>query len=85
MAYRSKKLEADAQARRTLVALGKQIRLARKERGFTQESLAIDCGVERSYLGAAERGEVNLTLELLSRICRGMGIKMSDLLADARL
>jgi transcriptional regulator with XRE-family HTH domain len=43
-------------------ALGEAIRSARKERGYAQEAFATRVGLDRSYYGAIERGEFNVTL-----------------------
>jgi len=51
-----------------LSALGGQIRTRRKAIGLTQESLALIAGVDRSYYGAVERGERNVTFTMLCRI-----------------
>ncbi|PWF32792.1 transcriptional regulator, partial [Yersinia pestis] len=48
--------------------IGKLLRATRLEQGITQEFLALQCGIDRSYLGRIERGEVNLTVEKLYEI-----------------
>ncbi len=68
-----------------LVAIGQTIRTVRTEVGFSQESLAYEAGVDRSYLGGIERGEHNLTVISLMRICRCLRISASDLLQRAGL
>ncbi len=70
---------------RRLKAVGVALRECRKEIGLSQEALAVDASVERSYLGAIERGEVNVTLLVVARLCRALNIKPSELLARARL
>ena len=40
-----------------LVALGAEIRRARASIGLSQEALAVDAGLDRSYVGGIERGE----------------------------
>jgi transcriptional regulator with XRE-family HTH domain len=70
---------------RALVALGGALRDARRQKGLSQESLAVDAAVERSYLGAIERGEVNLTVMVLTRICRELEVKASTMLDSAGL
>ena len=70
---------------KSLIAVGKAVRETRLERGLSQEDLAVDANVERSYMGAIERAEANLTLIVLTRICRALKIKPSELLAKARL
>ena len=66
-----------------LKALGAALRAARHDRGLSQEDLATDAHVERSYLGAIERAEVNVTLIVLTRVCRALKLKPSELLLKA--
>jgi transcriptional regulator with XRE-family HTH domain len=68
---------------RALVALGGALRDARKQKGLSQEALAVDAELERSYLGAIERGEVNLTVMALTKICRELKVKPSAMLECA--
>lgn len=51
-----------------LLHLGASIRRIRKRRRFTQESLALEVGIDRSYLGGLERGERNPSILTLARI-----------------
>lgn len=48
--------------------LGNRIRAQRKSIGFTQEALALVAEVDRSYFGAVERGERNITFTVLCRL-----------------
>lgn len=48
--------------------LGKKIRSRRQEKGFSQDSFALACGIDRSYMGRIERGEVNITVEKLYKL-----------------
>ena len=68
-----------------LVSLGNAIRNCRKSSGLSQEALATDAGLDRSYMGGVERGEHNLTLMNLCKISDVLKIKPSDLLMDADL
>lgn len=52
-----------------LQELGKRIRAQRKSIGLTQEQLALVADVDRSYFGAVERGERNVTFTVLCRLC----------------
>lgn len=49
--------------------LGKRIRAQRKGIGVSQEALALAASVDRSYYGAVERGERNVTFTVLCRLC----------------
>lgn len=66
-------------------ALGKAIRSARRERGFSQEAFAAHVGLDRSYFGAVERGEFNVTLATLLKIAAGLGVRLNELLHRAHL
>lgn len=52
--------------------LGRRIRARRRELGMSQEGLAYEAGLDRSYVGRIERGEHNLTFVSLVRIARAM-------------
>lgn len=66
-----------------LVDLGVAIRGARMELGLSQEVLAVDAELDRSYVGGIERGEHNLTLINLQKIAEALNIKVSKLLQNA--
>jgi transcriptional regulator with XRE-family HTH domain len=66
-------------------AVGRVIRDARKAQGYTQEAFALAAGLDRSYMGAIERGEFNLTLETLLKIAAQLGTSASELLSRAGL
>lgn len=60
--------------------LGKRIRKLRDQRGWSQEEFADICGVNRSYMGRIERGELNLTMDSLQKVSKGLGRSVSELL-----
>ena len=62
---------------RTLV--GQNIRRIRVAQGTSQERLAYDSGVDRSYLGGMERGEENPTVDVLERIATTLGVPLQDI------
>ena len=59
--------------------LGKKIADLRKKRGFSQESFADECQFHRSYMGALERGEKNVTIAMLVRVAKALKISLSEL------
>lgn len=59
--------------------LGKRIAELRKKEGFSQEGFAHECGFHRSYMGAVERGEKNITLAMVNRIAKTLRISLSGL------
>jgi len=62
-----------------LEILGSRIRTLRKARGWTQEQLAVEADVDRSYIGGIERGERNPTFTMLCGICAAMECDVADL------
>lgn len=66
-----------------LVAIGSAIRRIRKGKGFSQEELAHLSQIDRSHMGRIERGERNLAILNLTRICRALNCSPSELLAQA--
>jgi len=67
------------------VALGEAMRSARQQRGYNQESFAVRVGVDRSYYGAIERGEFNVTVDTVAKIAAGLGMQLSALYLRAQL
>jgi transcriptional regulator with XRE-family HTH domain len=66
-------------------ALGKAIRAVRKKKGYTQESFALKADIDRSYYGAIERGEFNITVDTIMTIAVGLGVPAAELFKRAKL
>ena len=62
--------------------LAKNMRRQRAGRGLTQEALAHDCGINRTYLSAIERSERNISIDNIARIAKGLKIEAWKLLRD---
>ncbi len=62
-----------------LIEVGSRIRELRAERGFSQEKLAECSGLHRTYVGAVERGERNISLRNLQKIAVALGINLETL------
>lgn len=63
--------------------LARNMRRLRAERGLTQEALAHECGINRTYLSGVERSERNVSLDNIARIARGLKVKAWTLLDDS--
>lgn len=61
-----------------LVALN--VRSQRQAMGLSQEAFADRCGLHRTYIGAVERGERNITVNTLAKIATALGCPITDLL-----
>jgi len=67
---------------KSLVAFGKKLKVFRSRVSLSQEALAERCGLHRTYIGSAERGERNVSLLNILKIANALGIDASDLLSD---
>ncbi|MDT8291997.1 helix-turn-helix transcriptional regulator [Roseomonas mucosa] len=63
----------------TLKTLGQRIRQKRKSLNWTQEYLADQAQIDRSYIGGVERGERNLTFTVLCQICTALSCDVAEL------
>ncbi len=72
-----------AGANRKSNKFGEAVRKARAAAGLTQEELADQCGLDRSYIGGVERGERNPTLSVIEKIAKGLGITLAELFSYA--
>lgn len=68
-----------------LLAFGEAVRQVRSNKGVSQEELALRSGIDRSYLGAIERGEQNAGLLHLARIADALGVRLAAIIEAAQL
>ena len=64
-------------------ALGDAVRVFRKARGLTQESLGDRAGLTTNYVGDTERGERNVSIRALWQLADGLDVPASELLREA--
>lgn len=71
----------DQQAEKSILKqFGERIKELRKKRNLSQEKLADEAGIERSYMGTIERGERNPTLLKVYRIAKALKTHSSKLM-----
>ena len=63
--------------------LGANVRRLRKARRMTQEQLALEVGMERSYVSDLERGTRNPSVRALGRLAEALGVEPSRLLEQS--
>jgi transcriptional regulator with XRE-family HTH domain len=62
--------------------LAENVRGLRSKLGVSQEELADLCGLHRTYVGAIERAERNVTLSTLEVFSKALGVSVADLLTS---
>jgi transcriptional regulator with XRE-family HTH domain len=55
------------------------VRTFRKAKGWTQEELAARTARHPTYIGGIERGERNVTVQVIADLARALGVRMSAL------
>lgn len=60
--------------------LGENIRSLRLQHQITQENLAELCDLHRTYIGAMERGDRNVSLNNIVKVAIALNVTPSDLL-----
>ena len=63
-----------------LERFGLRVRSLRKAQGYSQESFAAACELDRTYMGGIERGERNVALRNIEVIADTLGITLSELM-----
>lgn len=72
-------MEGDAQ-----LEFGRNLRALRLERGLSQESLADQLALHRTFIGSVERGERNLTFRTAERLSDALDVDLLTMLGGVR-
>lgn len=64
----------------SLKRLGRRVRHIRTERGFSQEKVAEQSGISSKYMSDLERGQANVSIQILERVATNLGTTTIDLL-----
>lgn len=58
---------------------GARVRELRRNKGLSQEGLALACGLDRTYVGSVERGERNISLINIHIIASALRVSVKSL------
>ena len=75
-----------ARAKRGLLrqVVARNVRLFRNDLGISQEELGFRAKLHRTYIGAIERAEKNLSVDNIEKIARALEVEPHQLLSDKR-
>jgi len=59
--------------------VGRNLKRIRKERGWSQEQLAFESGLHRTYISGIERGARNPTITVLARLAETLRVDIEQL------
>jgi transcriptional regulator with XRE-family HTH domain len=62
--------------------IGENIRIARKSKNLTIDTLSELIGISSSFLGTLERGESSLSVETLISVCKALGVSADSIIFD---
>lgn len=68
----------ESEAERLHRAIGQQLRTLREDRGLTQERLAAEAGVHRTFVGKVERGESAVTVDSVAVFCSALDLSLAE-------
>ena len=57
----------------------RNVRLHRRFREISQEALALDAGLSRTYIGEIERGERAVSIDIMGEIAKALAVPLRDL------
>lgn len=61
-------------------SFGERVRAIRKSKELSQETLALACDLDRTYIGGIERGERNISLVNIYKVADALGVSPQEFL-----
>jgi transcriptional regulator with XRE-family HTH domain len=58
---------------------GKKVKLLRIEKGWSQEKLALNADLDRTYIPGIEKGERNISITVIEKIAKALKISIKNL------
>lgn len=75
----------DKRKNKVCVALGKRLKALRIAADKSQETLAFEAEIDRTFVSAIERGVANPSVVLLSHVCYALGVTLADLFEPIKI
>lgn len=68
----------------TRVIFATNLRKTREQLGLSQEGLAEEAGLHRTYVGSVERGERNISIDNIERLANALGVPPASLMESPK-
>ena len=65
-----------------LISFGRRIRDLRAKKGWSQEELAFEANIDRSYLSGVECGKRNIALANIDKLAKALGVSARELFTE---
>ncbi|TDH58207.1 XRE family transcriptional regulator [Dankookia rubra] len=62
--------------------LAHNLRQLRRDRGLSQEELALRAGIDRTYVSSLERGIYSATIDMVGKLAQELGVRPAELLRE---
>jgi transcriptional regulator with XRE-family HTH domain len=60
------------------VSFGLRVRELRKSKGISQEGIAFDADIDRTYMNSVENGKRNISLKNIEKILKALDVSFSE-------
>jgi transcriptional regulator with XRE-family HTH domain len=60
------------------IKFGNQVKRFRLEKGLSQEALALEADLDRTYIPSIEKGKRNVSLEVIYKLAKALNIDVAD-------
>ena len=57
---------------------GEKVKLFRHEKGWSQEKLALEAGIDRTYLPSIEKGDRNVSITVVEKLAIALEVEIKD-------
>lgn len=61
---------------------GRKVKLLRIEKGWSQEKLAFEADLDRTYIPSIEKGDRNVSITVIEKIAKAFNVNVSELFKD---
>ena len=61
---------------------GETVKRLRLEKGLSQEALALEADIDRTYIPSIEKGERNVSITIIEKLAKALNVSISSMFED---